>query len=249
MMLISENNPYAFSENDGIAWIDLLGMSKIKWPLLPNDVPFPSHIPLPERIRQYATIPDKLIHAADGIIDIIRRSPIFVFYYNAERSIRVAKEVKDEFIRLNMRYKCYPQLRPENIDPFLAFDVPMEQLVMLTILCPPSNIEDYDGVLDGSQKSWTIAHRIMGCRLRQEGVDRNFVMLLNVGWEVLEGIKGEQLKFINKNYLMLNPIIEMVRSKIRYEEDTAADMEAIMQGYDNGGQRCYERYIPHECFE
>ena len=124
-------------------------------------------------------------------------------------------------------------------------------------------LSEYDGVLDGSSKSWTIAHRIMGCRLAKIGVRNDIVELINYLHEYKEFVgitaKMELIKFIERNigrdvtiadlnmiFTTLN-LNEIVKSVSDYFDDTQADVMAVIEGYNFCEGDCYKKFIPPEC--
>jgi hypothetical protein len=112
------------------------------------------------------------------------------------------------------------------------------------------NIDDlgkYDGVIDGTMTSWTIAHRVTGCKLKALGVDLWHVILLNIEHETLEllglrpGFKSEFMEFYRKSGNDLR------RAVLEYFGDTAKDILAVLEGYYSDGKDCEDKYIPDEC--
>ena len=108
-------------------------------------------------------------------------------------------------------------------------------------------MDRYDGVRDGSMASWTIAHRVTGCKLRQLGVDFEHVLLLNLGHETLEflglrkSMKSEYVLFLDKTDG------DRERAIREYIGDTEKDILAVLEGYFSDGKDCEQKYIPAEC--
>jgi len=57
---------------------------------------------------------------------------------------------------------------------------------------------------------------------------------VNIKLEVYEFMRFEPLKFPDA---------------ISYIDDTIADMEAVLEGWNTDGRNCYKRFIPTECNE
>lgn len=108
-------------------------------------------------------------------------------------------------------------------------------------------LDEYDGVLDGTMASWTIAHRVTGCKLKQLGVDFEHVLLLNLGHEMMEllglrlSLESEFISFLNKTGGNLEQALR------EYLGDTAKDVLAVLEGYFSDGKDCESKYIPKEC--
>ena len=108
-------------------------------------------------------------------------------------------------------------------------------------------LDEYDGVLDGTMTSWTIAHRVTGCKLKQLGVDFEHVLLLNLGHEMMEllgfrpSLESEFISFLNKTGGNLGQALR------EYLGDTAKDVLAVLEGYFSDGKDCESKYIPKEC--
>ena len=108
-------------------------------------------------------------------------------------------------------------------------------------------LDEYDGVLDGTMTSWTIAHRVTGCKLKQLGVDLEHVLLLNLGHETMEllgfrpGLESEFISFLNKTSGNLEQVLR------EYIGDTAKDVLAVLEGYFSDGKDCESKYIPKGC--
>ena len=105
----------------------------------------------------------------------------------------------------------------------------------------------YDGAIDETMTSWTIAHRVTGCKLKAFGVDLWHVILLNIGHETLELLglrpefKSEFMEFYRESGN------DLKRAVLEYFGDTAKDILAVLEGYFSDGKDCEDRYIPAEC--
>jgi len=86
---------------------------------------------------------------------------VYVGPVDSVRTLSVGLEVRAKFPRMMEQYVC----------------------------CRPGgscSIAAYDGVIDGSSGSWTIAHRISGCRLKAKGIDADDLTMINVVHELYE---------------------------------------------------------------
>ena len=114
----------------------------------------------------------------------------------------------------------------------------------------PVGLDKYDGVINGTESSWTIAHRITGCQLKAIGLSEEEVALLNGFHEAYEFFRPwhpEALAFMDE-FNDFNSLVNQMGSSIwQYLNDTVSDIEAVMEGFNSDGENCYEKYIPHEC--
>ena len=114
----------------------------------------------------------------------------------------------------------------------------------------PIGLDKYDGVINGTESSWTIAHRITGCQLKAIGLSEEEVALLNGFHETYEFFRPwhpEALAFMDE-FNDFNSLVNQMGSSIwQYLNDTVSDIEAVMEGFNSDGENCYEKYIPHEC--
>ena len=114
----------------------------------------------------------------------------------------------------------------------------------------PVGLDKYDGVINGTKSSWTIAHRITGCQLKAIGLSEEEVALLNGFHETYEFFRPwhpEALAFMDE-FNDFNSLVNQIGSSIwQYLNDTISDIEAVMEGFNSDGENCYEKYIPREC--
>jgi len=94
------------------------------------------------------------------------------------------------------------------------------------------DLGNYDGVCTGTERNWTVAHRITGCELKAAGVSGSITELANVMNEVVELIRGEPGRFSTWS---------------SYWDDTVSDMAAVAAGFNTDGIDCFARFVPREC--
>ena len=114
----------------------------------------------------------------------------------------------------------------------------------------PVGLDRYDGVINGTKASWTIAHRITGCQLKAIGLSEEEVILLNGFHETYEFFRPwnpEMLAFMDKFSDFKSLVDQIGLSVWQYLNDTISDIEAVMEGFNSDGANCYEKYIPSEC--
>ncbi|MDD2230784.1 MAG: RHS repeat-associated core domain-containing protein [Candidatus Cloacimonetes bacterium] len=101
---------------------------------------------------------------------------------------------------------------------------------------PNYKVSDWDEP-DNQNVGWQVLHRQMGCELKRAGASQEAMALLNVLYETKTSIYEMLAK------LKLNPkggIDDWIN-------DTARDMAAVMEGWNNGGGDCTTKFIPSEC--
>ena len=97
-------------------------------------------------------------------------------------------------------------------------------------------VSDWDDP-DNPNIGYQVLHRQMGCELQKAGASQEAMALLNVLYETKTSI-----------YEMLAKLKVSKKSGVDdWIWDTAKDMAAVMEGWQQGGGDCITRFIPSEC--
>ena len=83
----------------------------------------------------------------------------------------------------------------------------------------------------GGERTWSLGHQLWGCEMKNNGVDRDCLGLINALWESYEIIRGD---------------LDEASSTLSYLFDTLGDIEDVYSGFDNAPDDCND-LTPSNC--